>query len=166
MNNKKGVTLASLSIYIIVSIVVLSTLTFININFMSEIAELSAKSEYANETMSAISSLVKDIKSANRVLDYSDKHLVFDNGVKYSIKYRANSKATRNASGEIEQTYDVYELSRNDVIVTDKLTDISFGYEEKYDEYLQENFITWVTIKIADANMKQDEIYVRVGKGY
>lgn len=154
-----GVTLASLSVYIIVSVIVLSSLTFLNINFMSQIAELSQKSEYTNELLKAEAALITDIKAANRVMEYSDKYLKFDNGVEYKVKYRSNVKLDN-------QKYDVYELYRNNVLITDKMTNISFEYSEKEDEYLQENFITWITVKMLDTNFVRSEFYVRVGKGY
>ena len=159
MRKNLGVTLASLSVYIIVSVIVLSSLTFLNINFMSQIAELSQKSEYTNELLKAQASLISDIKAANRVLEYSDKYLKFDNGVTYSIKYRATEVRG-------EQTYDVYELYRNDVLITDKMTNIAFEYDEKYNDYLQENYITWITIKMLDTNLMGTDLHVRVGKGY
>ncbi|MBQ8299935.1 MAG: hypothetical protein IJX99_08835 [Clostridia bacterium] len=159
MNKNSGVTLASLSVYIIVSVVVLSSLTFLNINFMSQIAEISQKSEYTNELLKAQASLITDIKAANRVLEYSDKYLKFDNGVEYKIRYRANE-----ARGE--QTYDVYELYRNDVLITDKMTNIAFEYDSMHDNYLQEDFVTWITIKMLDTNLMGNDLHVRVGKGY
>lgn len=159
MRKNSGVTLASLSVYIIVSVVVLSSLTFLNINFMSQIAELSQKSEYTNELLKAQASLISDIKAANRVLEYSDKYLKFDNGVEYTVKYRANEVRG-------EQTYDVYELYRNDVLITDKMTNIAFEYDKRYDNYLQENYVTWITIRMLDTNLMGTDLHVRVGKGY
>ena len=126
VRTNKGVTLTSLSIYIIVSVIILSSLSFLNINFMSQIADLSAKSEKTNELLKAQTFLISDIKAANGVLEFSDKYLKLDNGIEYFIRYRANEKRG-------EQTYDVYELYRGDVLVTDKMANIEFDYNYSYD---------------------------------
>lgn len=159
MKRNSGVTLASLSIYIIVSVVVLASLTFININFMSQIAELSQKSEYTNEILKAQASLIADIKSANRIMEYSDKHLKFDNGVEYNVKYRSNERLG-------DQTYEVYELYRNDVVITDKMRNVIFSCYSINDDYSLENKTTWINIQMQDTNLLGTDINVKVGKGY
>ena len=103
VRNNKGVTLTSLSVYIVVSIVILASLSFLNINVMSQIADLSKESEKSNEALKVQAALITDIKAANRVLSFSDSELVLDNGVTYYIRYRANEK-------QGEQTYSIYEL--------------------------------------------------------
>ena len=159
VRNNRGVTLTSLSVYIVVSVIVLASLTFLNINFMSQIADLSQKSEKTNELLKVQSYLINDIKSANRVLEFSDKYLRFDNGVEYTVKYRANEKRG-------EQTYDVYELYRGDVLVTDEMANIAFEYDYSYNEIEQENDVEWIIIKVLDASLSGGDLFVRVGKGY
>ena len=163
MRNKKGVTLTSLSVYVVVSVIVLSSLTFLNINLMSQIAELSQKSEFSNEMLKVQSMMITDIKSAREVKQYAKDYLLFDNGVKYTVKYRANEEATPGATG---QTYNIYELYRNDVLITDKMTNLSFDYEQSHDDYYQESLERWVVINMVDSNYTGGEFYVRVGKGY
>lgn len=159
VRNNRGVTLTSLSVYIVVSVIVLASLTFLNINFMSQIADLSQKSEKTNELLKVQSYLINDIKSANRVLEFSDKYLRFDNGVEYTVKYRANEKRG-------EQTYDVYELYRGDVLVTDEMANIAFEYDYSYNAIKQENDVEWIIIKVLDASLSGGDLFVRVGKGY
>ena len=159
VRNNKGVTLASLSVYIIVSIVVLSSLTFLNINYMSQIAELSTKSQLSNELLKAKSYLINDVKSANRVLQYSEKYLKLDNGVEYTVKYRANEK-------QGEQTYDVYELYKGNVLITDKMANLSFDYKNSYNEMTKEIETEWVIVNMIDANLEGGKMYLKVGKGY
>jgi hypothetical protein len=67
MRSQKGVTLTSLSVYVVVSVIILASLTFLNINLMSQIADLSQKSELSNEMLKVQSMLISDIKSANEV---------------------------------------------------------------------------------------------------
>ena len=163
MRSQKGVTLTSLSVYVVVSVIILASLTFLNINLMSQIADLSQKSELSNEMLKVQSMLISDIKSANEVKQYSDDYLLFDNGVKYTIRYRANEEVS---AGATNQTYDIYELYRNEVLVTDKMTNLYFDYEEAYDNYYQENLERWIVINMVDANYTGGPFYVRVGRGY
>lgn len=158
--NKKGVTLTSLSVYVVVSVVVLASLTFLNINYMSQIADLSKRSEDINEVLKVKSMMISDIKSAREIKQYSKDYLLLDNGVEYRIKYRANEEK------ETNQTYDIYELYRNDVLITDKMSNLSFEYQQQYDDYLQENVEKWVIINLVDLDYEGGEFFVRVGRGY
>ena len=163
MRSQKGVTLTSLSVYVVVSVIILSSLTFLNINLMSQIAELSQKSELSNEMLKVQSVLISDIKAAKEVKQYSNDYLLFDNGVKYTIRYRANAVVDPSTPN---QTYDIYELYRNDVLITDEMTNLSFDYEEAYDNYFQENLERWVVINMVDSNYTGGNFYIRVGRGY
>lgn len=160
VRNKKGVTLTSLSVYVVVSVVVLASLTFLNVNYMSQIAELSKKSENINDLLKVKSMMITDIKAAREIKQYSKDYLLLDNGVEYRIRYRANE------AKETNQTYDIYELYRNDVLVADKMTNLSFEYEQAYDDYLQSNVERWIIINMVDSDYEGGELYVRVGKGY
>ena len=155
VRNNKGVTLTSLSVYIVVSIVILASLSFLNINVMSQIADLSQESEKSNEVLKAQASLITDIKAANRVLSFSENELVLDNGVTYYIKYHANEKQTGT------QSYSVYELYRDDVLITDEMTNISFGFGQKKDGTEQTE---WVKITMMDSSFTGGDIYVKVGR--
>ena len=160
VRNKKGVTLSSLSVYVVVSVVVLASLTFLNVNYMSQIAELSKKSENINDLLKVKSMMITDIKAAREIKQFSRDYLLLDNGVEYRIRYRANE------AKETNQTYDIYELYRNDILVADKMTNLSFEYEQAYDDYLQSNVERWVIINMVDSDYEGGELYVRVGKGY
>lgn len=154
MRGQKGVTLTSLTIYIIVSTILLGTLAFINVNFMSELGELTKKSKYTNEMTKFYSYFIKDIKSSKKVLEYSDNSIKLDNGVKYEIKYRANKQS------EEKQEYDVYEVYRDNILITDKLSGVILEYnnDEKY-----------VKVKLyaeEDNIIKEDEQYFKIGRGY
>ena len=160
IRNKKGVTLTSLSVYVVVSAIILTSLTFLNINYMSQIADLSQKSSDINEVLKVKSMMIADIKSARQIKEFSRDYLLLDNGVEYRIKYRANEKKDTN------QTYDIYELYRNNVLITDKMSNLSFGYEQANDDYLSDNVQKWVIINMVDADYEGGEMYVMVGRGY
>lgn len=155
VRNNRGVTLTSLSVYIVVSIIILASLSFLNINVMSQIADLSQESEKSNEVLKVQASLITDIKAANRVLSFSENELELDNGVKYYIKYRANEKQTG------DQSYSVYELYRDDVLITDEMTNLSFGFGQKKDGTEQTE---WVKITMMDSSYTGGDIYVKVGR--
>ena len=154
MRKQRGVTLTTLSIYIIVATILLGTLTFINVNIMSELAQLTKRSKATNEIMKFYSFFLDDVKSANNVLEFSDSYIRFDNGVQYLIKYRSNAKVEGN------QTYDIYEIYRGNALISDKFSGVFFDYNPEKD-YIK------VRLYSAEDNvLKNDEQYFKVGRGY
>ncbi len=154
MKNQRGVTLTTLTIYIIVSTILLVTLAFINVNFMSELSELTKRSKNSSEILMIYSFFVNDVKSANSVVEFSESHLRFDNGVTYTIKYRANSKTYG------EQAYDVYEIYRDSKMITDQLSGAFFRYEAE-DQYVV------LKLSMMENNVvKSEEQFFKVGRGY
>lgn len=154
MRNQKGVTLATLSIYIIVTTILLGTLAFVNVNIMSELGELTKRSRLINEMTNFYSFFIKDVKSADRVLEFSEDTIRFDNGVQYKIKYRANSKVENN------QTYDIYEVYRGDALITDKLSGVFFDYND------DEEYIKVRLYGVEEDIIEEEEQYFKVGRGY
>lgn len=154
MRKQDGVTLTTLTIYIIVATIFLGTLAFININFMSELGELTKRSKVINEMTKFYSFFVEDVKSAGRVLEFSENYIKFDNGVQYSVAYRANEESM-NAQG-----YDVYEIYRGEALITDKISGVFFDYNNE-NEYIK------VRLYYEDDEIiKNDEQYFKVGRGY
>lgn len=156
MNDQKGVTMLSLTVYIIVSVVVLGTLAFLNINFMSQIADLTVKSTKSSEVLKAQAFLIDDIKASERVLEFSDRHLRLSNGTEYTVKFSSDNKNEEN------QTFNIYELYRNNVLITDKLSNVGFGFDNAENQEI---------IKIKLSYTKDDNVYtsdynIKVGKGY
>ena len=154
MKGQKGVTLTSLTVYIIVSAILLGTLAFININFMSELSELTKSSKYTNETTKFYSYFIKDVKTAKRVLTFSENTIKFDNGIQYEIRYRSNKEDDEN------QTYNIYEVYRNNILITDKLSGVFLDYNTE-EEYIN------VRLYVEDDDIiKEDEQYFKIGRGY
>ena len=154
IKSQKGVTLTTLTIYIIVSTILLGTLAFININFMSELGDLTKQAKLVNEMTKFYSFFVNDVKSAGKVLEYSDSYVRFDNDVQYTVKYRANQKNVAN------QTYDVYEVYRGDALITDKLSGVFFEYNPDY------NYIKVKLTILSENKLKKEEQCFKVGRGY
>lgn len=155
MKKDKGVTILSLSVYIIVSVVILATLSFLNINFMSQIADLTVKSEKSSEVLKAQAYILDDLKSADRVLEFSEKYLRLNNGVEYLVKYRANEQKE-------QQTFNIYELYRNDVLITDELSNVEFDFDNSDNEES-------VIVKLyytKDNHVYGDSYQIKVGRGY
>ena len=155
MKKDRGVTILSLSVYIIVSVVILATLSFLNINFMSQIADLTVKSEKSSEVLKAQACLLDDLKSADRVLEFSEKYLRLNNGVEYLVKYRANEQKE-------EQTFNIYELYRNNVLITDELSNVEFDFDNSDN---QESVIVKLYYT-KDNNVYGDSYQIKVGRGY
>ena len=121
MKKNKGVTLASLTIYIVVLVVILITLTFISANFTSQIVEATKRGKVSNECIKIYSSMLTDIKAANKVEEFSDDFVRFDNNVKYSIKYLDLSSGDRK-----ERQYEIY---RNNTLIAENILDAKFDYD-------------------------------------
>mgnify|MGYP004476340749 CR=1 FL=1 len=154
MRGQKGVTLTTLTIYIIVATIFLGTVAFININFMSELGQLTKRSKITNEMTKFYSFFVEDVKSAGKVLEYSDNYIKFDNGVQYSVTYRSNKESVG------EQEYDVYEINRGSALITDKISGVFFDYNNE-DKYIK------VRLYYNDNDViKNDEQFFKVGRGY
>ena len=148
VRKERGVTITSLTIYIIVSVIVLAALAFLNINVISQIADLSKESEKTNKTLKAEVFLVGDIKSASRVLDFSKTHFRLDNNVEYTVKQNIDSNS--------ETTYELY---RGKISIVDKMAEIAFDYGGSGDD-------EWLIIKIDDGNDMSGDLVLKVGRGY
>ncbi len=163
MISNRGVTLTSLTVYIIVSVIVLGSLTFLNVNFMTQIADLTTKSEKTNEILKIEAFLIEDVKSANNVIEFSNDMVKFDNGVIYNIRYRADEKS----SGD--QSYNKYELYRNNVMITDNMANISFDYDYKRTSAGESDIKTeWIIAQLyyeQKGNLYGTKMYIKIGNG-
>ena len=104
MKNEKGVTLVSLTIYVIVAGIVIVLLSFLNANFFSRIADLTNRTNVTNEYSKFCSAFIRDLKSSDSVLEYNQNELRLSNGVVYEIR-----KQTTNSNGD--ETYAIYKDS-------------------------------------------------------
>ena len=152
MKNKNGVTLASLTVYVIVLVIILVALTFVSANYTSQISEVTARGRVSNECTKLYSFLITDIKSANTVVEYADDFIRLDNDVKYLIKYKyINEKENQ------RKQYDIY---RNDILISENVLDANFDYDN------QNNTVA-VNLKYIYGNVMLEKSQVfKVGKGY
>lgn len=118
--NNKGVTLMSLTVYVIALTIILVILTFVSVNYTSQISAVNAQGKISNEYLKLYSFLIPDLKSANRVIEYSDDFLRLDNDIQYRVKY-INDRATEKMQ---------YEIYRNDVLIAENILDAKFSYDE------------------------------------
>ena len=153
MKKQNGVTLTTLTIYIVVATIFLGTLAFININFMSELGELTKRSKVINEMTKFYSFFIEDVKSAGRVLEFSENYIKFDNGVQYSVVYRSNDGITNDG-------YNIYEIYRGKALISDKLSGVFFDYNN------EEEYIKVRLYYDDDEIIKNDEQFFKVGRGY
>jgi len=153
MKNNKGVTLASLAIYVIVLAVILVVLTFISANFTSRISDATATGKVSNECIKIYSYLLNDIKASNKVVEYADDYVRFDNDVKYTIKY---VDTLSSGDRELKQ----YEIYRENVLIADNILDAEFDYN------IDENiFILSFNYFYGKSFIKKTQAF-KVGRGY
>ena len=154
MKKQEGVTLTTLTIYIIVATIFIGTLAFLNINFMSELGELTKKSKAIDEITRFYSFFVEDLKSADNVLEFSENYIKFDNGVQYSVIYRSNKESLAN------QEFNVYEIYRGDILITDKMSGVFFDYD---------NAAQYIKLRLYyqdEEIIKNEEQVFKIGRGY
>jgi hypothetical protein len=141
---RKGVTLVSLTIYVIAAVMVIGALAFINVNFMERTGELSKRTNIINEYAEFCSFFIEDVKSNSTILDYTSKELRFPNGRKYTIK----------AVG------DHFELYMDSIKICEDLIDASFDYN------IDINGV-WANVKFSkgDNIINNSQLYI-LGRGY
>ena len=108
MKNQKGVTLVSLTIYIIVAGIVFLIVAFLNANFFSRMSELINESKVTNEFSKFCSVFIRDVKNSESITEYNDKQLKFSNGAVYEVRKLENTEAT-------------YAIYRNSVKICESL---------------------------------------------
>ena len=95
MKSNKGISLISLSVYVIVAAVIVGTLTFMNVNFFSKISGLTEKTEIINEHLKFVSIFLKDLKNSDKVTEYSTNKIKLLDNVTYEIKVIAAEDEVR-----------------------------------------------------------------------
>ena len=153
MRNNKGVTLTSLTIYIVVMVIILIALTFISSNFTFQVMDTTGRGKVANESIKLYSFLVSDVKAANKITEYSDNYIRFDNDAKYTIKYL-------NGLSDSDRQEKQYEIYRNGVLISENILDAYFDYDyEKNTLYLNIKYIY-------GKNIIEKEHVFQIGRGY
>lgn len=155
MKNNKGVTLSSLTIYIIVLMVIIVALTFISSNFTGQISDVTGRGKLSNESVKLYSYLINDVKSASKVLEFSDNYVRFDNDVRYSVKYLE-------ALSDKEREKSQYEIYRNDVLISDNIMNVQFDYDIEGDIHLLRVKLDYIYGSVL-VNKEQEFV---VGRGY
>lgn len=140
----RGVTLVSLSIYIIVAVMIVGALAFINVNFMTRTGELSKRTKIINEYTKFCSFFIEDVKTNETILDYTSEEIRFPNGRKYTIKKAGES-------------FDIYV---NSIKICEDLIEAGFDYS------LEQNSL-FVSFKFSNGKniISNNQSYL-VGRGY
>jgi len=159
--NKKGITVTSLTIYVIVATIVVGVLVFLNANFFSNINDLTDKANIVSECLDFKSAFIRDLKSENdvKVTDYNNNLIRLSNNVKYEIRV-----LDKNAENKR------FAIYRNDVqiaksVVSHTEVDGERTKEGPYFEYDVNTNTVKVGIKFSDGDnvYLENQIYV-VGK--
>lgn len=114
MKSEKGITLISLSIYIMTISIAIGILSIISQYFYSNVSYISEMGKYASEYNKFNMYFVKDIKNNTDVYSISDNKIVFDDGNMYTYSngaiYRNKIKICSNIKEcifkKIEETDD------------------------------------------------------------
>jgi len=85
---KSGITITSLTIYVIVATIIVTILVFLNANFFSNINDLTNKSNIVSECLNFKAAFIRDLKSENdvKVTDYNTNMVRLSNNIKYEIR--------------------------------------------------------------------------------
>ncbi len=106
--DNKGVTITSLTIYVVVATIVIGILTFLNIQFFSNISELIDESNVSSRDLDFKSSFIKDLKGNVDVTEFSNNKLSLSNGITYEVRKLDSKNSDK----------DKYAIYRNDVKLT------------------------------------------------
>ena len=105
MKSEKGITLISLTIYIIVMMIVVAMVSMISTYFYSNTKNLNNNINPLTEYTKFNSFFTEEVNHANlKVLECGEDYLVFDNGVQYSYiienkgVYRNHVKICKNVT--------------------------------------------------------------------
>ncbi|MBO5179705.1 MAG: hypothetical protein J6B87_05110 [Clostridia bacterium] len=154
MKTNKGISLVSLSVYVIVAAIIVGILTFMNANFFSKISDLTDETEIINEHLKFISVFLKDAKNSDKVSEYSATKLKLSDSVNYEIKI---------IEDESENKYAIY---RNDVKICEGITNSAEGAVPAFDYNYLNNIVTVsLTFKNGDYEWIENGTY-KIGRGY
>lgn len=156
MKTNKGISLVSLSIYVIVAAVVVGILTFMNANFFSKISDLTDKTEIINEHMKFVSVFLKDAKSSNKVTEYSSTKIKFSDNITYEIKVVEGKNDSENK----------YAIYRDAVKICEGITKSVDNAEPAFDyDYLDNTVTMSLTFRNGDYQWIENGTY-KIGRGY
>ena len=121
MKSQKGITLISLTVYIIVMVIVVATLTIISNFFFSNMKTASKNINPLTEYTKFTTFFTDEVNHSNiKVLDCQNDYVVFDNGVQYTFVkdnkgiYRNKIKICR----DVENCNFAYEIKNGKSVVT------------------------------------------------
>lgn len=156
MKSNKGISLISLSVYVIVAAVIVGTLTFMNVNFFSKISGLTEKTEIINEHLKFVSIFLKDLKNSDKVTEYSTNKIKLLDNVTYEIK-------VIEAEDEAENQYAIY---RDNVKICEGIMNSAEGTSPAFDyDYLDNTVTVSLTFKDGEYEWIENGTY-KVGRGY
>lgn len=115
MRKESGVTMTSLTVYVIVATIVIAILAFININFIKDTNSLNQGANVMNEYVKFYMFFIADLKSSDNILEYTESMVRFPNGHTYEIEKL-----------EGKEIYDVY---RDSVRICGGFSDINISYD-------------------------------------
>ena len=105
----KGVTITSLTIYVIVATIIIGVLLFLNVQFFGNMGELTKEANIDGNKIDFKSAFISDVKGSANVLEYSNNRIKLSNNVVWEVRELSDAKTDRVA----------YAIFRNDVKIAD-----------------------------------------------
>lgn len=140
INKEKGITLVSLTIYMVILTVVMSVMTVVTTTFYDNISELNSTPRYLAEFNKFAMFFVADVKNYNSAT-VTDNTIIFDNGPTYKFEgisiFRNDVKIAGNilACKFQLKTYNVNLTTKNIISVYTKIGKDSQHYVEQEVEF-------------------------------
>lgn len=140
MKSQKGVTLITLTVYVIVMTIVVAVVAMISSYFYTNTSSLSSNMDTLTEYTKFNSFFSEEVNRENsKVLECKEDYVVFDNGVQYTYVaenrgiYKDKVKITSN----VENCEFTYKIQNGKNVVTVRLT--LGGSAEKSVDYTLKN---------------------------
>lgn len=140
VNNQKGITLMSLTIYITILTIVIGVMTIVSTTFYDNISELTNTPRYLSEFNKFTMFFATDVKNYNSAT-VTDNTVIFEEGPTYKFQgvsiYRNDVKIAGNilACKFQSKTYNVNSITKNIISVYMKIGKDSQNYTEKEIEF-------------------------------
>lgn len=123
LKSEKGITLISLTVYIIVMLVVIGILETISTFFYSNLGIVKDSAKYASEFDRFNSNIIKDVKNNYKVnVDDTKKTIIFEDGTTYV--YNENDESIYRGNNKVASHVKSFIISKKTITINNVDKDI------------------------------------------
>lgn len=116
LKSEKGITLLTLSIYIVVMLIVLGIVATINTFFYGNLDIVKNSARYSSEFDKINSSLISDVKKNKHVkVDNNNKTIIFEDGTTY--KYNASDNGIYRGQNKIAANVTYFTVNKRIIVI-------------------------------------------------